>query len=245
MQHVKKISDQQDRELDKEIIEEEVREAVWNLHLDKAPGPDGFTMAFCKQHWEIIKKRSNENAQKWFPKKRIGRNTKSSFLALIPKESNPTTFNRYRPISLCNSSYKILTKILANRMEKLLPEIILENQGVFVPTRQITDNVIIVQEAIQSSIQRKERGIIVKLDMANAFDRVNNNFLPTALKKFVFSINFIEIIQACISNPWIAPLINGQPSKFFQSTQGLRQGCLLSPFLYIIMVESLSALLEN
>jgi len=69
--------------------------------------------------------------------------------------------------------------------------------------------VIIAQEAIHSSIQRKERGIIVKLDMANSFDRVNHNFIAVALKKFGFSINFIEIIQECISNPWIAPLING------------------------------------
>jgi len=130
-------------------------------------------------------------------------------------------------------------------MKKLILEIISENQGGFVPKRQIIDNVIIVQEAIHSNIQRKERGMIVKLDMANAFDRVNHKFLAIALKKFGFSINFIEIIQACISNPWIAPLINGWPSKFFQSTRGLRQCCPLSPFLYIIAAESLSAMMEK
>lgn len=130
-------------------------------------------------------------------------------------------------------------------MKKLLPEIISKNQGGFVPKKQITDNVIIVQEAIHSNIQRKERGMIVKLDMANDFDRVNHNFLAKALKRFGFSTNLIEIIQACISNPWIAPLINGRPSKFFQITRGLRQGCSLSPFFYIIMAESLSVMLEN
>lgn len=166
-------------------------------------------------------------------------------MALIPKESNPTNFNRYRPISLCNSSYKIITKILANRIKKFLPESISENQGGFVPKWQITNNVIIVQEAIHNSIQRKEKGMIVKLDMANAFDRANHNFLAAFLKKIGFSISFIEIIQACISTAWIAPLINGGPSKFFQSTRGLRQGYPLSPFLYIIKVESLSATLKS
>lgn len=87
--------------------------------------------------------------------------------------------------------------------------------------------------------------MIVELDMANGFDRVNHNFLTTALKRLGFSTNFIEIIQAWTSNPWIAPFFNGWSSKFFQSTRGLRQGCLLSPFLYIIMAESLSVMLEN
>jgi len=76
--------------------------------------------------------------------KKMGGNTKSSYLVLIPKESNPVTFNRYRPISFLNSSYKIITKILANRIKKILPGIISENQGGFFPKRQITDNVIIV-----------------------------------------------------------------------------------------------------
>jgi len=65
-------------------------------------------------------------------------------LALVPKESNPSTFNRFCPISLCNSSYKIITKIIANRIKEVLPTIISENQGVFVPNRKIIDNVIIV-----------------------------------------------------------------------------------------------------
>ena len=88
-----------------------------------------------------------------FQKNKVGENTKASLLALIPKEPNPISFDRYRPISLCNSSYKIITKILANRLKRIMPCIISENQGGFVPKRQITDNVIIVQEAIYNSIQ--------------------------------------------------------------------------------------------
>lgn len=175
----------------------------------------------------------------------MGDNTKTSHLALIPKDPNPLSFDRFRPISLCNVSYKIVTKILANRLKKLLPHVISENQGGFVPKRQITDNVILIQEAIHSSINKKERGMIIKLDMVNAFNRVNHQFLAEDLRKFGISNKFISIIMECISNPWTAPLINGRPSRYFGSSRGLRQGCPLFPFLYIIMAETLSIHLEN
>eukprot|EP00253_Pinus_taeda_P024025 PITA_24025 len=180
-----------------------------------------------------------------FRKHKLGDNTKSSHIALIPKEANPKSFDRFLPISLCNVSYKIITKIIANRLKKLLPIIISENQGGFVPKRQIIDNVILIQEAIHSSLNKGERGMIIKLDMANAFDRVDHSFLRAALQKFGFSSNFVSIISGCISNPWTAPLINGRPSKFFRSSRGLRQSFPLSPFLYIIMAETLSVHLEN
>lgn len=92
-----------------------------------------------------------KNGEEYLQKKNIGGNTKSSYLALIPKQAKPSTFNRFRPISLCNSSYKIIKKIIANRIKEVLPIIISENQGGFMPNRQIIDNVIIVQEVVHSS----------------------------------------------------------------------------------------------
>jgi len=240
-----KISDPQNRDLDQEVTEEEIREAAFSMQQDKAPGPDGFTVAFYRNHWDTIKKDFVRMVKNVFKNHKMGDNTKSSHLALIPKDVNPRSFDSFQPISLCNVSYKIVTKILTNRLKKLLPYLISENQGGFVPHRQITDNVILIQEAIHSSISRKERGMIIKLDMANAFDRVDHHFLTAVLKKFGISNNFISTIFGCISNPWTAPLINGRPSRYFRSTRGLRQGCPLSPFLYIIMVETLSIHLEK
>jgi hypothetical protein len=177
-------------------------------------------------------------------KQRIGGSTNSTFLVLIPKDSNPSNFTRFRPISLCNSSYKILTKIIANRLNPLLAKLISENQTSFLRDKQITDNIILVQEAIHSSKKTKTPRMVVKLDMANAFDRVKHNFLLSFLKAYGFSENFNSWIKACISDPWISSLLNGRQTKFFKSSRGLRHGYPLSPSLYILLADSLNRKLE-
>lgn len=116
-----------------------------------------------------------------FGKNKVEGFTNSSFLALIPKETSASTFIIFRPISLCNYSYKIITKIMANRIKATLPDIISENQGGFVPSRKILDNILIVQESLHTNLLKKEKGMIVKLDMANSFDGVNLTFLSDVL----------------------------------------------------------------
>ena len=102
---------------------------------------------------------------------RIGGSTNSTFLYLIPKEQNPSSIKRYRPISLCNSSYKIISKIISNRMKKVIPNLISENQGGFIAGRNIYDNFVMVQEAIHSSQTRKEAGMAI----SNTFDRIRHS----------------------------------------------------------------------
>jgi hypothetical protein len=87
--------------------------------------------------------------------------------------------------------------------------------------------------------------MIIKLDLANAFDRVRHNFLFKVVENFGFAPAFINWIKACIGSPWIAPLVNGRATKFFQASRGLRQGCPLSPLLYAIQTSVLSFQLEH
>ena len=82
--------------------------------------------------------------------------------------------------------------------------------------------------------------MVIKLDLANAFDRVRHDFLFAVMAKFGFSLEFISWIEGCVGDPWIAPLVNGRPTNFFKASRGLRQGCPLSPLLYAIQASMLS-----
>eukprot|EP00253_Pinus_taeda_P036029 PITA_36029 len=137
--------------------EEEISNIVWSMEPDKAPGPDGFSIHFYRICWEIIKADLLRMVQGFMRKAKVRGGINSTFLTLIPKEANQGLFDRYRPISLCNSSYKIVAKMLANRIKPLLQKLISPAQGGFVKGRHILDNVIQVQEALHSSELRKEQ----------------------------------------------------------------------------------------
>ena len=170
----------------------ELQAALSHMKPDSAPGPDGFTARFFSSCWDIIKYdllRMVRNSQVHH---KLGGSTNSSFLALILKERGASSFTMFRPISLCNTGYKLVTKIIANRLKKILPRIIPENQGGFIKGSKILDNIILVQEAIHSSVNQKEKGMVVKLDLANAFDRVRYDYLFMVMEKFGFSLDFID-----------------------------------------------------
>ena len=212
---------------------------------NKAPSLDGFTARFLKSCWKIIKKDLLKMVRKSQNCNKIGGSTNSTFLALIPKEKGATSFDRFRPISLCNIGYKFITKVIVNRIKEVLPSIIPENQGGFIQGRQIADNIILVQEAIHSSISHREKGMVIKLDLTNAFDRVNYDFLFQVMLRFGFDPGFVRWIQACIKSPWIAPLVNGRTNNFFKASRGLCQGFPLSPMLYVIQASILSFQLDR
>eukprot|EP00253_Pinus_taeda_P021309 PITA_21309 len=239
------ISVEMNHQIESEVTMDEVKRALYAMNLDKSPGPDGFTASLLQNCWDIVGKDLYKMVHKSQACKKLGGSTNSSFLALIPKEKGANNFNRFRPISLCNIGYKLITKVIANRLRHILPKVIRENQGGFIHGRHLVDNFTLVQEAIISSQQRKEQVMAIKLDLANAFDRVNHSFLLNVLKKFGFGARFINWIWACISEPWIAPLVNGRSAGFFKATRGLRQGCPMSPLLFLIQVSVLSFHLNN
>jgi len=168
------------------------------MEPDKALGPDGFSIHFYRICWDIIKADLFRMIKNFLQKSKVGGCTNSTFLALIPKEVNPVSFECFNPILLCNASYKILSKLLVNRIRPLLENLISPIQGGFVKGRHILDNVILMQETIHSIHQRQEKGMLINLDMVNAFNRVRNSFLLQVLSAFGFIPVFISLIKSCI-----------------------------------------------
>jgi hypothetical protein len=153
--------------------------------------------------------------------------------------------NHFRPISLCNISYKIISKILANRLKSTVHKIISPLQSTFVPKRSIQDNIIIAHELLHSfKLKRGKCGFMfLKMDMEKAFDKMEWNLILSIMQHLGFHVTWLQWIKSCISSPSFSILLNGSPFGLFSPSRGLRQRDPLSPFLFILGSELLSRLL--
>jgi hypothetical protein len=144
-----------------------------------------------------------------------------------------------------SSVYKILTKVLANRLSRALAVIISPSQNVFVHGRQMTDSVLVANECLNSRIKEGLPGVICKLDVEKAYVHVNWSFLLYMLNRCGFSLKWRRWISYCISTVRFSILINGGLEGFFGSSRGIRHGDSLSPLLFVIVMEALSRMLSR
>ena len=165
---------------------------------------------------------------------------------LISKKKQLISPKNYRPISLCNVNYKIISKVLANRLKKLLPEIIDESQSAFVKGRMIFDNIMVAHETVHS-MQKKRKGKIgymaSKLDMTKAYDKVEWDFLEGIMKKMGFASRWVSLVMPCVRLVSYSIVINGKQGGDIVPTRGLRQGDPLSPYIFLLYAEGLVGLI--
>jgi ribonuclease HI len=169
-------------------------------------------------------------------------------IALIPKVKDPKCVTDFRPISLYNVIYKLISKILANRLKKILPHIISPVQSAFVPGRLITDNVLAAYETLHTMHTRlkgKKGFMAIKLDMSKAYDRVEWKFLEEVMCRLGFATRWIQLIMMCVTSVQYAIVVNGEPCGNIKPERGLRQGDPISPYLFLLCAEALSALVTR
>jgi hypothetical protein len=212
-------------------IELKIFQTLTSIGSSKALGPDGYTAFFFKYYWDTVKVDVMNFVWNFFRNNLLPRELNHTFLALIPKTSGSHSAHQFRPISLCNIAYKIIFKILANRLKPLLHKIISPNQSTFIPNRSIQDNSILAHE-LHSFKNKKGKGgfLFLNLDMEKAFDRMEWSFLIAIMEKIGFNPTWISWIRACITSLTFSILLNGSPYGFISPQKELRQGDPLSFF---------------
>jgi len=155
------------------FLEGKVKAAVWDCDSFKSPGPDGVNLGFIKDFWEEVKGDVMRFISYFHKNGKLTRGINSTFIALIPKVDSPHRLNDFRPIALVGSLYKILSKVLANRLRMVIGRVISETQTAFVKDIQILDGILIANEAVDEARKMKKELMLFKVDFEKAYDSVD------------------------------------------------------------------------
>ena len=238
-------------ETEKEICEgpltlHELEEAVKNMKNNKSPGTDGLNVEFYKIHWNDIKHDLLNSLNESYLNGNLTPLQKQSLITLLPKQDKDLTdLGNWRPISLLNIDYKIATKAIANRLKKVLNNIIHKSQTGFIKNRYIGENIRILHEAIEYTNKYDIPGMLLFTDFQKAFDSIEHSFIHKTLDFLNFGPSFKQWIKLFYNDPSSCVTNNGHISNFFAVERGVRQGCPLSPYIFILSIEILSHQIRN
>lgn len=239
MEGLPQVSAESLAELDSALTLEELERALQGMECGKAPGLDGISIDFYKSFWSVVGEDVLAVLNDSLAGGLLPVSCRRAVLTLLPKKGDLTDIKCWRPVSLLCSDYKLLSKALANRLCRVIDQVIHPDQTYCIPSRSIFDNVALVRDVIDMA---KMLGLdvgLVSLDQEKAFDRVEHSYLWDTLYAFGFSEGFIQKVKVLYSDVESILKINGGLSAPFKVGRGVRQGCPLSGMLYSLAIEPL------
>ena len=215
---------------------EELKDALASFADNKSPGEDGFTKEFYQTFFDLIGK---DLLNSYHGSLSISQ--KRGTITLIPKSDiNLTDLKNWHPIFLLNVDYKLLSKVLAKRMEQLLPKLIHADKTGFISGRYIGQNIRLLSDKMEFSDTKKFQGIFLFVDFEKTFDTLEWNFILKTSEAFNFGDNFKKWVSVLYHDEQSSVMNGGYMTNYFKISRGVRQGCLLSPCLFILAVELLA-----